>query len=262
MAAYVESEATEDGVPEDNTDHQRPQVDFARPCKNQQYDDDGEPVPSPPVGVNNGNKRKRNEGFRLAGRRVFLTYAGLPKGEFSLIEVHNKVKALCKGGCTEIITCKEKHPDPADPEKDEHFHVYAMGNNRFDTTSWEYFALTSDKTGKQHYGHVQTAGSTRGDRARMIHYIRKDGITIQELEGDIDSNLLGDIDRTSMWQELAETKDIATAMEDLRKKRPRVWLLQGQRIQQSLRAAHVELSPAACSPTCPFFLCVHSRQSF
>ena len=82
--AVIDDEAEEEGAEQSASsqtdDHAHPSVAFARPALGQHYGADGAPVRNP-SGKHTGQKRKRSEGFRVAGLAAFLTYAGLEDGE-------------------------------------------------------------------------------------------------------------------------------------------------------------------------------------
>lgn len=246
MGGLIEVEAEEDddgeGISSQNTNSAQPTVDFARPAKRQRRDADGEPVVTPPY-KNTGENRPRSERFRVQGKAVFLTYAGLGPDEFTLAEVHGLLRALCKGGCAEIITCREIHPNPKDSSKNVHFHSYVKSVKRFDTTSWEFFKLKGPRSGEGHFGHVQIAGATKGDRARMVAYIIKDGEFMANLDGHIDYALINTKSQ-SIWTEMVEEKEVSTAMARLKDANPKAWLMHGDRIEARLWAARPTFTPA------------------
>ena len=123
ISAVIELEAVEDGEEPTNIahsdQHARPTVDFARAAKRQRYDSDGKPILGQ-RGQQTGEKLPRTERFRVGGNSVFLTYAGLDPNEFTLAEVHEALKLKCKGGCAEIITCQELHPN----------HIFPAGTSQ------------------------------------------------------------------------------------------------------------------------------------
>ena len=66
--------------------------------------------------------------LRIAGRRVNLTYAALFPGEltFDILLAACRRWAATRGGLREYaFACgREQHPNPADPLRPEHFHLY------------------------------------------------------------------------------------------------------------------------------------------
>ena len=246
MSVLIEFEAEEDGggegISSRNTDLDFPAVDFARPAKQQRRGAAGEPITGP-HGKKTGAKRPRSEGFRVSGTSVFLTYAGLDPNEFTLAEVHALLREKCKGGCAEIITCREIHPNPKDPAKNVHYHAYVKSRHRFDTTSWEFFKLTGPRSGEAHFGHVQIAGSTKGDRARMVAYVMKDGEFMANLDGHIDYALISTKSQ-SIWTDLVEATEVPIAMARLKAEMPKDWLMHGEKIEARLWSAQPPFTPA------------------
>ena len=61
----------------------------------------------------------------LSSKGIHLTFAALVPGELtheSLLR-SARVWAQDSGGLIEYVTGREKHPQPADPRRDEHFHL-------------------------------------------------------------------------------------------------------------------------------------------
>ena len=64
--------------------------------------------------------------LRVSSKMIHLTYAALYPGELTLGGVLAEARrwGIRRDGLREYAIGREKHSEPADPNKDEHFHVY------------------------------------------------------------------------------------------------------------------------------------------
>ena len=122
---------------------------------------------------------------RLCSSKVHLTFAALYPDELDFDVILDACKSwgATRGGLREYAIGRELHTQPADPQKNIHFHVYcAYGkkadvNDRFRTT---IFDLAGDG-GRILHPEVQGVGRYPGDRERVIRYDIKDGDYVSEL---------------------------------------------------------------------------------
>ena len=73
--------------------------------------------------------------FRAHCKSVFLTLSGVQDEGFTKESIMKQLEVKCPGGCEEIIVCKEKHANPANKDKNIHYHVYMKAKGEFDTRS-------------------------------------------------------------------------------------------------------------------------------
>ena len=128
----------------------------------------------------------------LNAKMVHLTYAGLHRGELS----HESLLATARrwatdrNGLLEYTTGRELHPQPADPNRDEHYHAYFMFGrkvhikNRRTTTIFDI----PGRGGRRLHPEIQSVGNLPGDRQRVIEYDMKDG----DWRGELRSQLVVD----------------------------------------------------------------------
>ena len=72
--------------------------------------------------------------LRANGKMVHLTYAALYRDELNhdfLLATAREWASTRQGLCEYAIGC-ELHPEPAEPDKDEHFHVYVKFGKKID----------------------------------------------------------------------------------------------------------------------------------
>lgn len=109
---------------------------------------------------------------RVQSRRVHLTYAALYFDELDFDKLLSAARdwSLNKHGLREYTIGLEQHTQPADPERDAHFHCYfEFGKqvdirDRFHST---YFDLRG-RNGRTLHPEIQAVGPTAGDRERVI----------------------------------------------------------------------------------------------
>ena len=71
---------------------------------------------------------------RIRSKAIYLTYAGLRKGELSIPLIIKQLERAKppNGNLEEFVVCEERHEAPADPDRDTHFHALGIYDKRFD----------------------------------------------------------------------------------------------------------------------------------
>ena len=168
--------------------------------------DQGEKSCSPPTGSHLGILGamqfvipgcKVDPPLRVAGLRINLTYAALFPGELDFDSLLAACRAwgATRSGLREYAMGREKHTQPADPERDEHFHIYLEYgkvidvSNRLTTT---IFNLSGRAGGRVLHPELQQVGRAASDRQRVINYNIKDGDYISELHTALAEDQLRD----------------------------------------------------------------------
>ena len=72
--------------------------------------------------------------LRLASKKLHLTYAALYPGELDHAKLLGAARqwGSTRQGLREYVTGREKHTQPADPQRDEHFHMYVAFGKKVD----------------------------------------------------------------------------------------------------------------------------------
>ena len=121
----------------------------------------------------------------LNSKMLHITYAGLHRGELTHESLLASARrwAETRKGLLEYVTGKEKHAQPADPNRDEHYHCYfKFGQkvhiaNRRTTTIFDL----PGRGGRRLHPEIQAVGNLPGDRQRVIEYDMKEGDWAGEL---------------------------------------------------------------------------------
>ena len=118
---------------------------------------------------------------RLAAKKVHLTYAALYDGELTFDMLLNAAKAwgTRRGGLREYCICHELHAQPADPQRDHHFHAYFEFGKKVDVDDRFRTTIFDVQGSRRRYLHpeVQAVGGLPGDRERVITYDMRTVIT-------------------------------------------------------------------------------------
>lgn len=121
----------------------------------------------------------------ISAKQLHLTYAGLHRGElqFDTILTTARRWAQTRGGLLEYVIGREKHNEPAHPDRDEHFHIFlhfgkkVCSRNRRLTTIFDL----SGRNSRVLHPEIQSVGRLPGDRQRVIEYDIKEGDYVGEL---------------------------------------------------------------------------------
>ena len=84
---------------------------------------------------------------RFTSKTVLLTYPALHPEDATLKSVEEFLRTKFKN-INELMVAKEKHTNPTNPQRPDHFHVFISMLTRFDTHSYTYFDMTSLKDGR------------------------------------------------------------------------------------------------------------------
>ena len=122
---------------------------------------------------------------RVSGAGIHLTYAALYPGELTFDSMLTAARGWGHQRCAlrEYAIGREKHPHPAYPARDEHFHVYSKFGKKVelkDRLHSTVFDLRG-RNGRVLHPEIQQVGSTPADRERVINYDIKDGDYVSEL---------------------------------------------------------------------------------
>lgn len=127
----------------------------------------------------------------------------------------------------------EKHPQPADPQRQWHKHMYLKYARKVQMRDSRY-ATTFDMIGiggRTLHPYVQSVGKTVADRARVIGYTQKDGDFIcspQLMNFDVE-------DACDPWAiKLLREPSVRAGMVMLMEEHPEVFFDKGQRIEAML----------------------------
>ena len=135
--------------------------------------------------------RSKAQPDRIQARHFHLTFAALYPGELTFAIIRDAAGdswAGERGNLLEFSIGREKHESPADPARDEHFHVYVHFDVKIDVKNWRTTTIF-DLEGKDHrmlHPEVQKVGGTAGDRHRVITYGMKYGDYEQDLLEPLD----------------------------------------------------------------------------
>lgn len=123
---------------------------------------------------------------RVAGKMIHLTYAALYDGElnFDIILQKARTWAATRDGLREYVIGKERHIQPADPQRAEHFHVYIKFGKKVDLPNRLHTTLFDlrGREGRTLHPEVQTVLSSPADRERVIRYDMKEGAYVGEID--------------------------------------------------------------------------------
>ena len=133
---------------------------------------------------------------------------------------------------------REKHETPADPERDEHFHVYVHYDVKIDVKNWRKTTIFDLEGNDQRVLHpeVQKVGGTPGDRHRVIKYGMKDGDFDQDLLEPLQEDEPEKDDKESWAEELNEATSVRAGMKVLMEKHAAIYYSMGARIEPMLAA--------------------------
>ena len=193
--------------------------------------------------------------LRAAAKRLHLTFAALYPGELDHTKLLNAARrwGSTRLGLREYVTGREKHTQPADPQRDEHFHMYISFGKKADLPDRlrsTVFDMTG-RDGRTLHPEIQAVGPTPGDRERVINYDMKDG----DWKGELVTPLVHDEQRDATEQAAAGSDDddddstdstpawakmlnkatsVREGMELLAEKAPHIYYSQGTRIEPML----------------------------
>jgi hypothetical protein len=112
-------------------------------------------------------------------KQFHLTYAACYPNELDKKYLHERAEEWARqhGGLTEWSIGREDHKEPADPARDEHFHLYIRFGkpkdlaNRFTTKVFDVIS----SFGNVRHPEIQAVGATALDREKVVRYTMKDG---------------------------------------------------------------------------------------
>ena len=143
---------------------------------------------------------------------------------------------------------REKHPHPADPARDEHFHVYSKFGKKVELKDRLHSTVfdLQGRNGRVLHPEIQQVGSTPADRERVINYDIKDGDYVSELITPLvhdsrrdtpasDDESDGDERQQPEWARmLNKVSTVREGMELLAEKAPKIYYLHGSKIEPML----------------------------
>ena len=196
---------------------------------------------------------------RLAAVQVELTFAALFRGELTHALLLAEAKRWCaaRHGLREYLIGREQHSAPADPQRDEHFHIYIKAGRKFDAADRHHTTIfdVRGRNGRILHPEVQSVGMLAGDRERVVRYNMKDGDWIGELEtplvfdpqrdaaeaadGDVsadeaDSAAASTATAPGWARMLTKATTVKEGMELLAEHSPHIYFLNGERIESML----------------------------
>ena len=119
------------------------------------------------------------DGVRANAKQFHLTYAACYPGELDFGQLKQRIEefATPHGGLHEWSIGREKHTNPADPQRDEHFHLYLHFNKRKDVANRFTSKVFDIVTGQSNSRHpeIQAVGGSALDREMVVRYTMKDG---------------------------------------------------------------------------------------
>ena len=165
--------------------------------------------------------------------------------------------AAARHGLREYAFGREKHSQPADPQRGEHFHCYIKFgkeveiSDRLHTTVFDM----AGRNGRTLHPELQGVGAGAGDRERVIRYDMKDGDHVGELEtplaidpkrdeavADGGSDARGDADEAASDEKspgwavmLNKASSTRQGMELLAERAPQIYYLHGSKIEPMLQ---------------------------
>ena len=206
--------------------------------------------------------------LRINNKRVHLTFAALYAGELQFDGLLTTAQGWAdrRGGLLEYAIGREKHTQPADPQRDEHFHIYLRFGKAVDVADrlhTNVFDLRG-RGGRPLHPELQSIGSSAADRERVIRYDIKDGDYVaeivpklawdpkrdepsQEEEDDDDRGCEEDTEpekKTPKWAKmLNESTTVTQGLELLKSTAPQVYYLHGSKIEPMLAKSIANAPP-------------------
>ena len=178
---------------------------------------------------------------RIQARHFHLTFAALYPGELTFAIIRDAAGdswAGERGNLLEFSIGREKHESPADPARDEHFHVYVHFDVKIDVKNWRTTTIF-DLEGNDHrmlHPEVQKVGGTAGDRHRVITYGMKYGDYEQDLLEPLDEAAPENEEKESWAEELNQASTVRAGMKMLMEHHPQVYYSMGARVEPMLAA--------------------------
>ena len=125
----------------------------------------------------NGESEDKSK-FRMNAKSFWLTYSALYRGELD----HKRILSMLmsKGTLVEYSIGCEHHKEEtvADPNRDEHFHVYVAYENKKNIKSPRFFDMRGDGTYGSRNLHCNIdINRTKKDRLNRINYTMKEDPT-------------------------------------------------------------------------------------
>jgi hypothetical protein len=195
---------------------------------------------------------------RVSAKMIHLTYAALYEDELTFDSMLAAARAWGnhRGGLREYTIGKEQHPEPADPERKEHFHAYFKFGSKVEVTDrlhTKIFDLLG-MDGRTLHPEVQSVMNTPTDRERVIRYDMKDGAYVGELESKLvedprrdrqveEDEMAGEEAQEEAAEEakppkwaqmLNQSNNVREGMMLLAEKAPHVYYMHGARIENML----------------------------
>ena len=177
-------------------------------------------------------QRQPEQSHRLNAKKLHITQAALAPDEVTNEQVLAMARA--RGTLTEWSIGDEVHPQPADPARPRHKHYYlhyADAINHRDARHCTYFDLIG-AGGRVLHPHIQSVGSSKEDRSKVIHYTQKDKLYIAS------PNLMNfDAEKASgaKWAiEMNQAETVRGGMTALNQRYPEVFYLHAQRVEYGL----------------------------
>ena len=126
-----------------------------------------------------GTRGDAGSGVRLNVTKFHLTYAACDKDELDIDMIKARATAIAKhhGGMIEWSVGHELHKEPADPEREDHFHAYVCFRKRKDIANrftFKGFDIIS-RNGNLRHPEIQGVGGSALDREKVVRYTMKDG---------------------------------------------------------------------------------------
>ena len=184
--------------------------------------------------------RSKVQPDRIQARHFHLTFAALYPGELTFAIIRDAAAEWAgeRGKLLEYSTGREKHKEPADPERDEHFHVYVHYDVKIDVKNWRKTTIFDLEGQDQRVLHpeVQKVGGTPGDRHRVIKYGMKYGDYDQDLLEPLEEDEPEKEDKESWAKELNEATSVRAGMKMLMESHAEIYYSMGARIEPMLAA--------------------------
>ena len=196
--------------------------------------------------------------LRVSSKTVHLTWAALYPGELMLGRVLAEARGWgsTRGGLLEYAIGREKHPAPADPQRDEHFHAYFKFGKKVELADRNHTIVFDlrGRNGRVLHPELQAVKNNAADRQRVINYDIKDGDYAAELATPLVYDRRRDI-RNDESDEDSESDDeegpaskppptwasmlnkcntVREGMELLAEKAPQIYYMHGERVEANL----------------------------
>lgn len=160
--------------------------------------------------------------FRLSGKHLFLTYSQFDQ---SKEEVYSQLKEkLMPRRVESYVIADEDHKDGS-----KHIHVYVELDNRCDIRDSRRLDL-KDREGVEKHGNYQSCRCYRN----VVGYIVKHGLSRVLTNKNLDDNGR-ELDGWGEIAEMAEKGDYAKALEKIRERSPRTYVMEYSKIKGNLR---------------------------